>query len=133
MSGPETFRRVHGVTVFQDLAQIRTRYHDAAPTVVNNHIAKVVLSGVADRETLELISQLIGEEEYQQASRSTDSTGRQSVSESLTVRRLAPMDLIRRVEPGQGVLVYGSLLPIHLQLRPFHADPELRRLAGGGD
>ena len=38
---------------FKDLAQIRTRYHDAALTVVNNHIAKVVLSGVADRETLD--------------------------------------------------------------------------------
>ena len=55
----------HGVqlvTVWQDLAQLHARYGArAAPSVVNNHRAKVFLSGIADPGTLEHASALIGE------------------------------------------------------------------------
>ena len=56
----------HGVqlvTVWQDLAQIQARYGERAGSVVNNHRAKVFLSGIADPATLEHASALIGEAE----------------------------------------------------------------------
>ena len=51
------------VTVFQDLAQIKGRYGDAAGTVVNNHRAKLFLPGISDLDTLDLASRLAGEHE----------------------------------------------------------------------
>ena len=68
------------VTVFQDLAQIRRRYGDAAGTVVNNHRAKLVLPGVADLDTLDLASRLVGEEEVDKDSTTVDSAGRRSAT-----------------------------------------------------
>jgi hypothetical protein len=51
------------VSVFQDLAQISTRYGERSQTVVNNHRAKIVLSGISDTQTLENASRLLGDEE----------------------------------------------------------------------
>ena len=51
------------VTVWQDLAQVRARYGARAPTVLNNHRAKLFLPGIADPDTLEYASRLIGDEE----------------------------------------------------------------------
>ena len=45
------------VSVFQDMAQINAVYgRDRAPTIVSNHRAKVILSGIADPQTLEYLS-----------------------------------------------------------------------------
>jgi TraM recognition site of TraD and TraG len=50
--------------VFQDMAQIYAVYgRDQAPTIVSNHRAKVILSGVSDPQTLEHISRLLGDEQ----------------------------------------------------------------------
>ncbi len=54
------------VTVWQDLAQISARYGERAATVVNNHRAKVVLSGISDPATLDHLSHLVGEEDVLQ-------------------------------------------------------------------
>ena len=51
------------VTVFQDVAQIKDRYGDAAGTIVNNHRAKLFLPGISDLDTLDLTSRLVGEHE----------------------------------------------------------------------
>lgn len=123
----------HGVqlvTVWQDLAQISARYGQRAATVVNNHRAKVVLSGISDPATLEHMSALIGEEEVGQSSTTTDHQGRRSTTVAAGSRALAPADSLRRIRPGQGVLVYGYLPPSQLWLRPWHADRELARRAG---
>ncbi|MBO0893641.1 MAG: TraM recognition domain-containing protein, partial [Acidimicrobiales bacterium] len=122
----------HGVqlvTVWQDLAQISARYGQRAATVVNNHRAKVVLSGISDPATLEHMSALIGEEEVAQSSTTRDQEGRRSTTTVTTSRRLAPADSLRRIRPGHGVLVYGYLPPVELRLRPWRED---RTLAGRG-
>jgi len=46
------------------------------------------------------------------------------------VRRLAPPDELRRISPGEGVLVYGNLPPARLRLRTWFDD---RRLAARAD
>ncbi len=119
----------HGVqlvTVWHDMAQITARYGARATTVVNNHRAKLFLSGISDPATLDYASQLIGDEEVLLPATTHGGRGGPSTTRSPSTRRLAPPDSLRRTVPGQGVLVYGDLPPARLQLRPWFADPVLR-------
>ena len=128
------------VTVCQDLAQLAARYDaERARTIANNHRAKLLLSGVSDLGTLDLMSGLAGEHAVREESMTHDlGTGSRSRTVASTLRRLAPSDALRRVEPGRAVLIYGHLPPVRLRLRPWFADRRLRRRAaparysGGG-
>jgi type IV secretion system protein VirD4 len=118
----------HGVqliTVWQDLAQVAARYGERAGTVVNNHRAKVFLSGTSDPRTLDHASHLVGEEELLVPSVTTDPSGARSVTTSTVHRRLLPPEALRRLPGGSGVLVYGSLPPVRLALRPWFEDAVL--------
>lgn len=127
--------RSHGislVTIWQDLAQIEGIYGNRASTVLNNHRAKIFGTGIADPQTLDYVSKLVGDEERTERNFSTDLSGgpRRSVSEHTTYRRLLPMDAIRRMPENQGLLLYGSEPAAHLHLRPWHKDRKLDALAG---
>lgn len=117
------------VTVFQDLAQIRSRYGDAAGTVVNNHRATLFLPGIKDLDTLELASRLIGEHELDRESVTVGTDGRRSSTTAGHWRRLLPGEQARTMAAGRGVLVYDNLPPIRLRLRPWFRNRKLRRLA----
>ncbi len=118
------------VSVFQDIAQINAVYgRDRAPTIVSNHRAKVILSGIADPQTLEYLARLLGDEEVRQTSATSGAEGRHSTTESVAFRNLAPANVLREMRPGQGVLVYGHLAPARIELRPWFKDRRLRRLA----
>lgn len=117
------------VTVWQDLAQVTARYGERAGTVVNNHRAKIFLSGTADPRTLEHASHLVGDEELLIPSVTRDPTGARSVTASPVQRRLLPPEALRRLPSGTGVLVYGSLPPVQLALRPWFDDPLLSERA----
>ncbi len=122
----------HGVqllTIWQDLAQVTARYGTRAGTVLNNHRAKLFLSGIADPATLEQASSLIGDAELPVAAVTHDGHGSASTTTTPTARRLLPPDALRRLPPGRGVLVAGHLPPVPVTLRPFFADPQLRRQA----
>ena len=114
------------VTVWQDLAQLTARYGPKAGTVVNNHRAKLFLSGIADPATLEHASVLIGESEQPVSSTTVDRRASTSTTMTSTYRRLAPADALRRMAPGSGVLVSGHLPPAQITLRPWYRDGELR-------
>ena len=118
----------HGVqlvTVWQDLAQVESRYGGRWATVVNNHRAKLVCSGIADPITLQHVSGLLGDEERAEHSWTVGDDGRHSRTEAVTVRALAPPGWLRQLPPGEAVLVYGSFPPARITLRPFFDDPEL--------
>jgi type IV secretion system protein VirD4 len=118
------------VSVFQDLAQINAVYgRDNAPTIVSNHRAKVILSGIADPQTLEYVGRLLGDEEVRQLAATSGDEGRRSTTESVTYRNLAPANLLREMRPGEGVLVYGHLPPSQIKLRPWFQDRRLRAVA----
>jgi len=122
----------HGVqlvTVWHDLAQITARFGPRATTVVNNHRAKLFLSGISDPATLDYASHLIGEEEPRLEATTAGGRSGPSTTRSPTVRRLAPPDALRRVPPGSGVLVYRDLPPARLTLRTWYDDPWLRARA----
>jgi type IV secretion system protein VirD4 len=123
---------IHLVTVWQDLAQLTARYGPRAGTVINNHRAKLFLSGIADPGTLDHASKLIGESEQRLGSTTVDrSRGARSTTQSATYRRLVPADALRRLNPGTGVLISGHLPPVRLTLRPWFDDDALRRRSTG--
>jgi len=120
----------HGVqlvTVWQDLAQVTARYGPRAATVVNNHRAKVFLSGISDASTLDYASHLIGDEELALPATTSGGPGGRSTTRQPVTRRLAPPDALRRIDPGSGVLVYGGLAPARITLRPWYDVPVLAR------
>lgn len=121
------------VTVCQDLGQLSSRYgNERARTIINNHRAKLLLSGVSDLPTLDLLSGLAGDEAVREESYTLDqSDGRRTRSSAVAFRRLLPSDRLRRVPPGEAVLIYGHLPPIHLRLRPWFTDRSLRRRVAG--
>ncbi|MGH9300576.1 MAG: type IV secretory system conjugative DNA transfer family protein, partial [Acidimicrobiales bacterium] len=90
------------VTVWQDMAQISARYGSRAATVINNHRAKISLSGIADPATLDHMSALLGDEEVMRQSMTIDPDGRRSATRAQQTKRLAPGAELRRVRPGEG-------------------------------
>jgi type IV secretory pathway TraG/TraD family ATPase VirD4 len=117
------------VTVFQDVAQIKGRYGDAAGTIVNNHRAKLFLPGISDLDTLDLTSRLVGEHETERDSVTRDISGRRSNTTASHWRRLLPPELARQLKDGEGVLLYGNLPSIRVRLRPWYRNRALRRRA----
>jgi type IV secretion system protein VirD4 len=117
------------VTVCQDLAQLAARYGpDRSRTMANNHRAKIILSGVSDLSTLDLVSGLAGDTAVTEETVTRDlRDGRRTRSSGVAFRRLVPTDELRRIGPGDGVLVYGHLPVARLRLRPWYSDPALRR------
>jgi len=107
------------VTMWQDLAQVRARYGPRAPTVLNNHRAKLFLPGIADPDTLEYASRLVGDQEIHQPSVTRDPRGGRSTTSTSGTRRLLPPEELRCLGRGQAVLIYGALPPARLRLLPW--------------
>ncbi|MGH9119314.1 MAG: type IV secretory system conjugative DNA transfer family protein [Acidimicrobiales bacterium] len=127
--------RSHGislVSIWQDLAQIRALYGHRAQVVINNHRAKIFGSDNDDPDTLEFVSRLVGDRQVIERNYSAEVTGngRRSVTEHPTYRRTLPLDVLRRMPRGNALLIYGSQLPAHLELRPWYSESRLRALAG---
>jgi type IV secretion system protein VirD4 len=119
------------VTVFQDFAQAEARYGKRAPTVFNNHRAKVIATGSSDPDTLNWVRQVTGDSEFRQRSETAGEKGRASSTEGSTYRDLAPANVVRGAQPGSALLVYGHLPAAWLTLRPWFDEPDLIDLAEG--
>src|SRR5918994_858513 len=115
------------VTVWHDKSQLEARYGPKASTILNNNRAKLFLSGLADLSALELGARLIGDQALVARNRSMGSDGRHSLNESTQYRPLLPVEDLRRLRPGEGVLLYGHLRPTPIRLRPFYAPREQAR------
>lgn len=125
--------RSHGitlVTIWQDIGQLKAIYQSKAQTILNNHRAKLFGAGIADTDTLEFVSRLIGDKAQIERSVSTDlAGGRRSISEHSAYRRAAPIDVVRRINDDEAVLLYGRELPAHVRLRPWFTTKDLRTTA----
>lgn len=97
------------VTIWQDRAQIVALYGQRAATVVNNHRAKLLLSGITDPGTTSDFSQVIGDTEIHRQSTTFDAEGRMSATHAEHVRPLASASGLRQLRPFEGVLIYGQL------------------------
>jgi type IV secretion system protein VirD4 len=116
------------LSIFQDLTQVGVTYGRRASTIVNNHAAKIVGSGISDPETVSYFSSIVGAGQFEQHSRTAGERGRQSRTEGETFRDLAPASVQREAEPGTGLLVYRHLPPTNFSLRPWFDERKLREL-----
>ncbi len=118
------------VTIFQDYGQVVRRWgRDNARSILNNHVARVLLPGMADPDLLEIFSNLIGE---RQAVSTTVLQGTAGPSSSETHRweRLAPVSELRTLPAGYAVLIYDNTLPAKVRFRPCYKQPQWRDLGG---
>jgi type IV secretion system protein VirD4 len=118
------------VSICQDVAQLQARFGRRAGTIVNNHGAKLAGRGIADIETLNYFTRIIGSGEFEQRSVSTSSgeRGRRSQTEGDTYRELAPAHVLRESRAASALLICGSLPPATIDLRPWYRDADLLRL-----
>ncbi|HYP55517.1 MAG TPA: type IV secretory system conjugative DNA transfer family protein [Solirubrobacterales bacterium] len=120
-------------SIFQDMAQVATVYGGRAPTIVNNHAAKLIGIGISDPQTTSWVTQVTGATEVDQRSRSTGEHGRQSVTQGETYRDLAPANVVRERNSGSALLIYHNLPPAKINLRLWFEDKELQKLRSEGE
>ncbi|WP_314221565.1 type IV secretory system conjugative DNA transfer family protein [Streptomyces zaehneri] len=102
--------RVQLVSIFHDLSQLSRVYDEfKARSIVNNHPARLVLSGMCDVATLSYFENILRGER---------------VANSKDALWNGPRP-IRGIEFGEALLVYGNRQPIVLSLRSRFTDDEL--------
>lgn len=129
---------------FQDLSQARARWGPAADGFPTLFGAKVVLGGIADSPTLQLISQIGGEAQFPHNSVSRSPLfplGHRHVTVTRSTRRqpVLPPDVVYRVPRGDAILISGPQRPRLVSLPPWWSTPpfnerplpELPRPEGG--
>jgi type IV secretion system protein VirD4 len=122
------------LTVFQDLAQVRTRYGpERARTILANHRARLFGSGICDPETLDYVRRVVGPGEFRQRSDTRGERDRRSATTSSAYRDLAPAQAVREARPGTALLLYGHLPAARIALRPWYEDRRLRALSEGSE
>lgn len=120
------------LTVLQNLSQASERWgKEKAQTIVANHRAKLFGAGIADRETLEYLGAILGEQSVAKDSVTRDRSELDLGSRTLTqeYRRLGAPDRLRQAEEKTALLVYGRLAPAWVKLRPWYEDRKLKQLA----
>ncbi|MHB8718866.1 MAG: type IV secretory system conjugative DNA transfer family protein [Candidatus Dormibacteria bacterium] len=118
------------MSIVQDLSQLRSRYGaDRAHSILNNHGCKVVLPGMSDPQTTELLSRLIGRTAYTDVQVSHQQQG---VSRSYSVHRdhIASPDALRQLPRGTALVLYRGCPPTVVRLQPWHTDRRLVSLVG---
>jgi type IV secretion system protein VirD4 len=123
------------VTCWQSKAQIDHRYQTLSDAVLGGHRSKVVFAGCDDPATLNWLRQVAGTEQVGRRGWSSDvgSGGRRSVSENVASEDLVGAHVARQMLPGDGVLIHGTLPPVHLRSVRWWEDDALRRLVGAED
>jgi type IV secretion system protein VirD4 len=105
----------------QDLSQARARWGEAARGFLSLFWAKAVLPGIADLDTLELVSALAGRAPVRARQVSSARGGwRRTTTTYLHTAPRLPLDVASRGRPGHAVLIEGSQ-PSWLRLTPWRA------------
>ena len=106
------------LSIFQDMAQIKSRYGEsAAQTITNNHRAKLFGTGISDPDTLSYISHVVGTGEFEHRSDTADDKGGAARTQASIYRELTPANVVREAKRGTGLLVYGHLPPAKIRMR----------------
>jgi type IV secretion system protein VirD4 len=118
------------LTILQNISQASDRWgKDRAETIIANHRARLFCSGIGDHATLEHLRQTLGDEEINRVATHRNSplaTGTRTHSSEF--RALAAPNRVRQADTNTALLIYGRLQPAWINLRPWYANRELRRL-----
>lgn len=110
------------MSIIQDVSQLRGRYGvDRANSILNNHGCKLILPGISDPETSELVARMVGRAEYTDVQLSHQA-GRTSRSYSVRHDQMASPDALRQLRDGTAVVLYRGRPPTIVRLRPWYAD-----------
>ena len=126
-------RGIQLVTSVRNLTQLQSRYGEQAESVFANHRAKIVMSGVRDKPTLTLLSHLLGDESLAAAAPPSAEDHVAARPRGPAAALPAPAELLQRIWPGHGLLLYGHLPPAYLTLRPWFRDRHLSAMVAGHD
>jgi type IV secretion system protein VirD4 len=112
----------------QDLSQARQRWGRAADGFLSLFGTKLVLPGIGDLATLELISRLAGEIEVPAHSVSLDRGrwGPGRVTWTTRRQRRLPVDAVSQQPPGGALLLAGARPPERVRLPPWWVVPVFR-------
>jgi type IV secretory pathway TraG/TraD family ATPase VirD4 len=117
--------------VLQSLAQARARWGNDEAAAIWDAANKIVLGGSSNATDLRDLSALLGSRTEKRVSYSHDGFGRRTATTSTSdVPVYEPSDL-RTLRFGSAVLLFRSLAPIQLQLRPWTARKDRRALDEG--
>ena len=114
----------------QDLSQARTRWGEAADGFLSLFGTKIILPGIGDMRTLELVSRLSGQTDtvVRSITRQSGPSGPQaSVTWSTRRQPRLPVDEVARIAPGSALLIDGPRRPEHIQLTPWWSTPPFCR------
>jgi type IV secretion system protein VirD4 len=118
---------------FQDLSQARGRWGQAADGFLSLFGAKVILSGIGDLRTLELVSRLAGEADVavRTAGRHWGPGGPQA-SVNLSTRRQPRLavDEVSGLPSGAALVIDGARRPEVMALTPWWCTPPFARSGG---
>jgi type IV secretory pathway TraG/TraD family ATPase VirD4 len=117
---------------FQDLSQARMRWAGAADGFLSLFGVKVVLPGIGDLRTLELVSRLAGDVDVpvRSVSRRPWWTGRHGGrTVGWTTRRQPrlPVNAVAQLAPGTAVMISGPAPPQLLRLIPWFSTAAFAR------
>lgn len=117
------------MAVLQSLDQARHRWsRDAAGSIWDSAIVKIILPGVSNPDDLSGIARLVGERREREFSETSGSGGSRSVSSSMRDRAILTPATIRSLQPGYALLLLRSAKPIMLTLRPWTTRPDAQKL-----
>ena len=123
-------RGVMLMSIVQDLSQLRARYGtDRANTILNNHGCKIILPGISDPESSEVLGKLIGRAEYTDQQVSLGADGRISRSFSTRHDAMATPDTLRQLRAGSGIVIHRDSPPALVNLPFWFEKSRYRRLA----
>lgn len=113
------------MSIIQDFSQLRQRYGaDKANSILNNHGCKMVLPGISDPETSEVVARMIGRTEYTDLQLSHQA-GKTSRSYSIRQDQMASPDALRQLQEGAAVVLYRGRPPTIVRLRPWYTERRL--------
>ena len=116
------------MSIVQDFSQLRARYGaDRANSILNNHGCKLVLPGISDPETTEMVAKLVGRGEVTDV-QVNHNQGRASRSYSLRQDQMASPDALRQLQEGTAIVLYRGKPPTIVRLRPWYQDRRLERM-----
>jgi len=118
------------VTAWQSVSQIEAAYRRDAPAILTNHLTKLFFAGMSDANGLEYVSRLVGDE-HLPAHLGPLTTGDSERGRVATVPVVPPAAL-RRMRPGDALLIHGSLPPAHVRQDSREASKDARRAAQRG-
>ncbi len=117
------------MSIVQDLSQLRARYGpDKSNSIINNHGAKMVLPGISDPETTELVAKLVGREQYTDVSVSQND-GKTNKTFAVRQDQMATPDALRQLQAGTAIVLYRGMSPTIVRLRPWYLEKRFVELS----